>query len=130
LDQQEDVQKYIIGISLENHVENYNDPRIIYLTILNENEKISGYFILAVEDETKSIEFRRIVVDEKERGIGQKAIKKMEIFCKSDLKANRIWLDVFDQNVRGQHIYQKLGYVKFKESDHKGQKLYLYEKQL
>ena len=39
-------------------------------------------------------------------------------------------LDVFESNVRGQHIYEKLGYVQFKEGEIDGKPILYYEKML
>jgi RimJ/RimL family protein N-acetyltransferase len=76
------------------------------------------------------VEFRRVVVADKDKGIGQLAIAAMERFCRAELERKRIWLDVFESNHRGRHVYEKLGYQRFGESSHPGGKLLLYEKAL
>ncbi len=63
-----------------------------------------------------SVEFRRVVIDEQQRGVGQTAIRLMEQYCAQDLKRQRIWLDVYAANARGRHIYEKLGYTLFNKS--------------
>ncbi|WP_127924078.1 MULTISPECIES: GNAT family N-acetyltransferase [unclassified Pseudoalteromonas] len=73
-----------------------------------------GIYHITTENNFKYVEFRRIVVDSKGKGIGQLAIKSMELYCTRILQANRIWHDVFEANTRGLHIYQKLGYKVFK----------------
>ena len=130
LDRQEDVYNYIIKYSIDDYSDFFNDPRIICLTINDSKEEFAGYIILALEDDNYSVEFRRIVIDEEKRGIGQTAIKLMEEFCIGELNAGRIWLDVFEHNKRGLHVYQKLGYSKFKEEQYKGKNLHFYEKSL
>jgi RimJ/RimL family protein N-acetyltransferase len=42
----------------------------------------------------------------------------------------RIWLDVFEHNARGRHVYEKLGYRRFDSGELDGKPLLLYEKQL
>ena len=54
----------------------------------------------------------------------------MEKFCTEELNAKRIWLDVFEHNKRGLHVYQKLGYSKFKEKQYEGKNLLFYEKSI
>jgi len=92
------------------------NSNVIYLSIMNQGD-ISGFIILSSDNDFKDIEFRRIVVASKGKGVGQLAIKAMEQYCAAILKANRIWLDVFETNNRGQHIYQKLGYKVFKSEN-------------
>ncbi len=130
LDKQKDVEKYVTQKSPDEYINEFRNPDMLYLTIINKYKKIAGYFIIVREDKKKSVEIRRIVVDENERGIGQPAIRKMEKFCRMTLKTQIIWLDVFEHNHRGRHVYRKLGYTKFKEGICEGKKLYFLEKQL
>ena len=83
-----------------------------------------------LDSEPNSVEFRRVVVSDKGKGVGQSAITAMEQFCRTQLQRTRIWLDVFEYNNRGRHIYEKLGYERYGESDHEGRRLLLYQKKL
>ncbi len=130
LDKQKDVEKYVTQKSPDEYINEFRNPDMLYLTIINKYKKIAGYFIIVREDKKKSVEIRRIIIDENERGIGQQAIREMEKFCKITLKVQRAWLDVFEHNHRGWHVYRKLGYTKFKEGICEGKKLYFLEKQL
>ena len=76
------------------------------------------------------VEFRRIVVSCRGIGIGQAAIPAMEVYCREQLHCRRIWLDVFDSNPRGRHIYQKLGYRLFDTGELEGRKLLYMDKSL
>ncbi len=130
LDRQKDVYSYIIRYSLDEYINLFNDSRIICLTIFDDRKEFAGYIVLAVEDNNNSVEFKRIVIDEKKRDIGQTAIKLMEKFCTEELEVKRIWLDVFEHNKRGLHVYKKLGYSKFKEEQYEGENLLFYEKSM
>ncbi|GEM77397.1 GNAT family N-acetyltransferase [Vibrio sagamiensis] len=66
----------------------------------------------------------------KGKGLGQLAIKEMEQYCAEHLNCLKVWLDVFESNSRGIHIYQKLGYTQFKEAFYEGKKLLFMEKML
>jgi RimJ/RimL family protein N-acetyltransferase len=130
MEKQAHARNYINQTSLEDHQTNFNATEIVYLSIENYRRDLIGYFILAFECNGEDIEFRRIVVDEKHRGIGQQAIEEMEKYCKTELQRMRIWLDVYDDNSRGKHIYEKLGYVKTGEEIVDGRNLLIYIKEL
>jgi RimJ/RimL family protein N-acetyltransferase len=86
--------------------------------------------LLKLEDDETSIEFRRIVVVERGKGIGQQILNEIEKYCLNKLKRNRIWLDVFEFNKRGIHIYEKQGYHKTGETDIESKRALIYEKLL
>jgi RimJ/RimL family protein N-acetyltransferase len=129
LEQAEDTKEYIIPYSANDHEQKIADPKFVYLRILNSGELV-GFFILALDADLVSVEFRRIVVSAKNRGLGQSAIASMEQFCRNELMRDRVWLDVFEDNHRGRHVYEKLEYEKYGESHHEGRKLLLYQKSL
>ena len=129
LEQAPDTAEFILPYSRSEHVQKMLDPHLMYLRILQDGE-LAGFFILALDPDAHSVEFRRIVVAIKARGIGQVAIAAMERFCRDEWQRTRIWLDVFEHNSRGQHIYEKLGYKRYGARDHEGRRLLLYEKEL
>jgi ribosomal protein S18 acetylase RimI-like enzyme len=57
-------------------------------------------------------------------------LNKIEEYCINKLKRNRIWLDVFEINKRGIHIYEKQGYQKIEEIDIEDKRAFVYEKLL
>ena len=130
MDRQDHARNFVIQTGIESHQEYFDDPGITYLSIENANAEFCGYFILVPEPDNDSAEFRRILVDGRKRGIGQAAISEMESYCKNEFGVNRIWLDVYEDNEIGIHVYEKLGYRRFGEECVDGRKLYLYEKAL
>ena len=124
-----DAAPNITAYSPEKHLEEYNRDDIVYLSIYD-NHTLTGFFMLVLEPDNLSVEFRRIVVARRDRGIGQKAIALMEDYCRETLQRQRIWLDVFDYNQRGQHVYEKLGYEQFDQQDLQGRTLLFYQKPL
>ncbi|WP_298770840.1 GNAT family N-acetyltransferase [uncultured Shewanella sp.] len=130
MEQNAETIEYIIPYSHEKHISEMLKDEIVYLSIL-ESQVFVGFIILA-NDASSSVEFRRIVIgaNGRGRGLGQLAIQKMELYCQSELKAHRIWLDVFDTNLRGQYLYQKLGYQQFDQQNIDGQLLFYFEKKL
>ncbi|NRA65277.1 MAG: GNAT family N-acetyltransferase [Pseudobacteriovorax sp.] len=112
----QEVKNYIHSYSLEQHRLVFDQENSHYLTIMCDREVI-GFFLLVMSlDDCQSVEFRRIVIRPRGQGFGQKAIAEMEIFCAAELKVRRIWLDVYEHNERGRHLYHKLGYSEFKTS--------------
>jgi diamine N-acetyltransferase len=101
---------YIHHTPLAMHKQNLENPNFIYLSIKKEALILVGYIILVLDNNGTDIEFRRILVDSDHRGIGQEAIALMEKYCKDNFNRKRIWLDVYEDNTRGIHIYEKLGY--------------------
>ena len=128
MDRQDHARNFVIQTGLETHQKYFRDPKITYLSIENRSGEFCGYFILVFEPDTESVEFRRILIDQNKRGIGQAAITAMESYCKNEFNVKRIWLDVFEDNDIGKHIYKKMGYIRFKENLLEGRKLYFYEK--
>ncbi len=112
MEAESDTAEFILPYSLARHREEFEREEIVYLSIFRRHE-LAGFFILALEADGNSVEFRRIVVDDKGRGTGQQSILAMETYCRHQLKRKRIWLDVFEDNHRGRHVYQKLGYREF-----------------
>ncbi|MBT8083671.1 MAG: GNAT family N-acetyltransferase [Pseudomonadales bacterium] len=128
MDRQDHASNFVNQTGLETHQKQFDDPNIIYLSIDNSSGELSGYFVLVVEPDTGSLEFRRILLDQTQRGTGQVAIKEMENYCKSEFSVTRIWLDVYEDNDIGRHIYEKMGYRQFKAEHEDGRKLLFYEK--
>ncbi len=129
MEQVDGTSEFISQYSLDEHHRKFDEPQINYLRITNAGA-IVGFFILALEPDGTSVEFRRIVVSDKGNGIGQVAIRQMEEFCKDELGRSRIWLDVLETNYIGRHIYDKLGYQQFGEQESQGERLLLCEKQI
>ena len=129
MEQEAETSNFIIPYSLKEHQNKFSEPHVIYLRITND-DVIVGFFILALDADGCSIEFRRIVVSDKGKGIGQAAIRQMEGFCRDEPCRSRIWLDVFEHNQRGRHIYEKFGYKRYGKSEFIGKPLLLYEKRL
>jgi len=130
LDRQSHAENFVARTGLKMHQKYFHDPNVNYLSIENDKGELAGYFILVVEPLNQSVEFRRILIDHDNLGIGQTAISEMEIYCKDNFNVERIWLDVYEDNVIGKHIYEKFGYIKFKEQPEGERVLQFYEKTL
>lgn len=130
LDRQNHAQRFVFKTGLAKHREYFDDPKITYLTIENDQGEFCGYFMLAEDQQPQTVEFRRIIIEPNQRGVGQAAILEMEKYCKQHFAAQKIWLDVFEDNEIGIHIYEKLGYQSFKQELYDNRILLFYQKRI
>jgi len=73
--------------------------------------EVQAYAILrGINEDSGSIELKRIVVAVPERGLGRKILKELMRIAFQDLRAHRLFLDVFDDNARARHLYESLGF--------------------
>lgn len=83
-----------------------------HLVIENHEGNRVGYIILAgLTDPNKNVEFRRIVITEKNRGYGKTALQEIKRIAFEELRAHRLWLDVKEANIRARHIYETEGFI-------------------
>ena len=120
---------FIAPYTLAQHQKTFQQPAVNYLAI-TEVDELAGFMLTALDADGESVELRRIVVSAKGRGIGQQALVLLEQQSQTVWQRRRIWLDVFADNARGLHIYEKLGYTFFKEGLFAGRPLLFYEKWL
>jgi RimJ/RimL family protein N-acetyltransferase len=129
IEQAPDTRDYIRPYTTVEHERFLLDPQLVYLRILDGGTP-AGFMLLALDQDDRSVEFRRIVVTRRNGGVGQAAIVAMERFCAQELGRERVWLDVFEHNARARHVYEKLGYAPFGETEVGGSRLLLYHKTL
>ena len=104
-------RSFVAAWSREQHRAAFDDQNLSHLVIENMGGKSVGYIILAgLADANESVEFRRIVITEKNRGYGKQALQAIKKLAFEELKANRLWLDVKEQNVRARHVYEAEGF--------------------
>lgn len=125
LEQQNHASPFINQLSLAEHRNLFDEPLVIYLTVVSSINSIAGYFIIALDADKTTAEFRRVVIHERHLGIGQQAIGQMEQYCRNKLNCSAIWLDVYQDNAKGIHIYEKLGY-QFDRSEAVGERVLRY----
>lgn len=76
-----------------------------------DTEKIVGFIILAgLENPNLSLEFRRIVIQNKGKSFGRQCLQLTKEYCFDILKFHRLWLDVFDDNERAIALYKSEGF--------------------
>ena len=101
---------FVIPWSRDEHRRALITPDLAHLIVQGEREV--GYVILAgLQDPNETIEFRRIVITEKGKGLGKRAIQLFKELAFERYRANRLWLDVKEGNQRAQSLYKAQGFV-------------------
>jgi RimJ/RimL family protein N-acetyltransferase len=103
---------FVRGNDQAGHEYHLTRPDRLYLKILSDGTPIGFVIIGGIGGEDQVIELGRIIIDEPYRGTGQEALRVIIDYIFTELDAHKICLDTLDHNQRGQHIYEKLGFVR------------------
>jgi len=101
----------------ERHRESLTDSTIRHLVIECDGDPVAYVILAGVTGSGPVIEFRRIVVASKGRGIGQATVGVVLDHAFGELNAREVWLDFVEHNARAAHIYGKQGFVVDPEAD-------------
>ena len=109
---EKDNSNYIGQYDFSEHIAVIKSDNEQHLSIFDKsNNLLIGHVILSgLKNKNDSIEFRRIVVSRKEKGFGKESIKLIKEYCFQELRAHRIWLDVFENNDRAIGLYKSQGF--------------------
>jgi len=103
---------FVLQWPRERHVEAMTDPSYAHWIIEN-GGRPAGYLILMdLFNPHGSLQFRRLVVTEKGRGIGRAAVRLAKAAAFDRFGAHRLWLDVMEHNPRAQALYASEGFVR------------------
>lgn len=107
----EENSPHVMQWSREQHISALNNEDILH-AIIEADGKSVGYAITAgLKDINKAVELRRIVIVEKGKGLGRKAVQLFKKLAFEELEAHRLWLDVREYNTRARELYKALGFV-------------------
>jgi diamine N-acetyltransferase len=82
-----------------------------YFVAESNSGELTGFAILrGLASPHRSVRLQRIVVANAGRGVGKFLLRGILDYAFHELKAHRLWLDVFETNVRAQHVYESLGF--------------------
>jgi RimJ/RimL family protein N-acetyltransferase len=82
--------------------------------IIETGEKLeAGGFLILIgcRNQHQSIELKRMVVRDKNRGFGRAALRQAKKIAFDDLGAHRFWLDIKRRNTRAKSLYDSEGFV-------------------
>jgi RimJ/RimL family protein N-acetyltransferase len=107
-----EAQRYVGQWSEDRHRATLTGGDARYLVVDDADGGLAAYAILRGLAETgRAVELKRVVVGKPERGLGRRLLTELVRIAFEELQAHRLFLDVFDDNVRAQHLYTSLGFV-------------------
>lgn len=112
LENEDGNKSFIFPYTSEQHKATIDDENMEYLTVWDKpSGRIIGFIILCgIKNPNKSLEFRRIVISEKGKGIGRQCICLIKEYCFISLRFHKLWLDVFQDNERASNLYRSEGF--------------------
>src|SRR5262245_48613499 len=105
-----DAAAYIRAATRADHEAEIADPGRALLIVLDDGERPAGFVLLAGIGDS-NVELRRIVVGERGRGVGRRALALVLEHAFGTLGAHRVWLDVITHNERARRAYAAAGFV-------------------
>jgi diamine N-acetyltransferase len=103
---------FVLQWTREQHVHAMSDPSYAHW-IVEQANRPAGYLILMdLFSPHENLQFRRLVVVEKGRGIGRAAVRLVKAAAFERFGAHRLWLDVMEHNQRAQALYASEKFVR------------------
>jgi len=127
LSSQKHINKNLNPKTLKKFQEEFAQKEITFLNIITTTKEIVGYLIL--KKEPSKVQLKRIVIDEKHLGIGKKMLTLLEVYSLRYMDVNSLWLDVYADNTRAIHLYEKSGYVRYNVGMENHRKVLFYKKE-
>lgn len=120
LEEREDVAPWIVPWTPEAHLATFDDPDRETLILVADVDGVApgiregdalGFAILSgLASPHRAIELTRIVLARPGEGLGRVAVVALLQYCFAGEGAHRLWLDVFEDNVRARRLYGGLGF--------------------
>lgn len=86
------------------------DPDVRYLVADLAGEPAGFSILFGIMSAHKSVELKRIVIGTPGQGLGKDMLRLIIGKVFSEYGAHRLWLDVFEHNVRAQRAYTAVGF--------------------
>jgi RimJ/RimL family protein N-acetyltransferase len=104
-------REYVVRWTNTEHTAAMRDSDTRYFLAMNDGNEPVGYVILrGLQSEDRNFELKRVVVRAPGRGYGRQVLRLLLEKVFRDFGARRLWLDVFETNLRAQHLYRNLGF--------------------
>lgn len=106
--------RYVSAYEKPRHLEVITSENEEHLTIWNkETHSLLGFVILGgLNNQHLSLELRRIIVDQRNQGFGRSVLRLIKHYCFVTLRFNRLWLDVFTDNLPAIGLYSSEGFTR------------------
>lgn len=86
------------------------DARQSQVADAGQSELAAFAILQGLTSEHRSIELKRVVVKSPGQGLGRQILRELLDKVFHEFNAHRVWLDVFEANLRAQHVYESLGF--------------------
>jgi RimJ/RimL family protein N-acetyltransferase len=104
-------QEFVGQWSEERHRAALASEDVRYYVSETEWGEVQAYAILrGIQETSRAIELKRIVVAVPERGLGRRVLRELIHIAFRELGAHRLFLDVIEDNARARHLYESLGF--------------------
>ena len=99
--------------SQKQHRSAIKDRNIAHLIIQRiSTDDIIGYIIMVgLENYDRNIEFKRLVIADKGKGLGRQAVQLIKRLAFEKFGAHRLWLEVVLHNDRAYKLYKSEGFI-------------------
>jgi diamine N-acetyltransferase len=110
-EQRPDFAAFVHRWPVEQHVRNLHDADKVYLIAEDENGERMAFVILAgFCSADRNVELVRMAVTQPGLGIGKPLLMAVLDMAFGELNVDRLWLDVFEDNVRARRAYEAIGF--------------------
>jgi diamine N-acetyltransferase len=102
---------FVRGHSEAEHRTRMADPDVRYLRIEDAAGAFVGFALLTgLQEGAGGVRLLRIVMDTPGRGLGRQAMLAICALVFDEWGAERLWLDVFEDNARARRVYESIGF--------------------
>ncbi len=85
-----------------------------HLSVMSDGRLVGFIMLDGLQNEDSAVELKRIVINEKGKGYGRKAMQLVKQRVKEKFAAKHLWLDVFEDNERARSLYRSEGFIEKK----------------
>lgn len=102
---------YIGQWKRKQHEKAIANPQIAHFKIVLANNIIGYTILIGIDNPDKSIQLKRIAIEQKGYGFGRETIRLIKEMVFDKFQAHRLWLDVMIHNTRAYNLYLSEGFV-------------------
>lgn len=104
-------RRFVTDWAWNTHIQAINNPNVAHLMIDYKMVPVANIILIGLEDPNKSLEFARIVVYDKGKGIGRKILQAVKRLTFENLQFHRLWLDAITYNTSAFELYKSEGFI-------------------
>lgn len=110
MENHKDNKDFVWKGTYKDHLAEIKDDSFLLFVIKNkEDNSIIGFALNKLDFKSNIFELRRIVISEKGMGYGKEVMNALIKYAFEERNMNRLWLDVYPDNVIGIKLYESIG---------------------